>query len=145
MQKLRYFPPEKQARSTPPQELKHIWVPGKRKPLIKQVLAPIPPRIDNRVWLSVQQVIAALAKGTLHKSFANRALAEARAYEQHFRRKVSHVPFDPSKPDAAQDWGFSVCDPLNGTMSEGFSRRASKPKPDLAARAIYLRAKLKRR
>lgn len=93
MQKIRFYRPEKQPRSVPPQELGHVLVPGKRKPLIRQTLPPNVPVIDNRKWYTVAQVVAALAgvKGkdgkfhpTMHKSFANQALAEARAYEMWF-------------------------------------------------------------
>jgi hypothetical protein len=81
MQKIRFFPPEKQPRSIPAQTLVTVLVPGKRKPLIKETLTPTVPVIDNRHWPSVSLVRKALADNRLHASFAERALADARAYE----------------------------------------------------------------
>lgn len=152
MQKIRFYRPEPVPRSCPPQELKTILVPGKRKPFIKQVLEPVPPKIDNRIWYSVAQVVKALAENRLHPSFANHALAESRAYEQHYRVKVEarrytydYVPTGSPERTQTHVQTFSVCDPLNGEHSGGFSRKKAKPTPDAASRAKYLRAKLRRR
>ena len=81
MQITRFFRPPRQPRSVQAQPLKTVLVPGKRKPLIKQTLPPVPPRIDNRVWRSVRQVQVAIAENRLNVSFREYALAETRAYE----------------------------------------------------------------
>lgn len=83
-----FIRPVKFERSCPIQPLQVTLVPGKRKPFIKKQLPPIVPVIDNRKWYTVSQVRTALAENRLHESFANQALAEARAYEQHFRTSI---------------------------------------------------------
>jgi hypothetical protein len=82
MQREMFIRPNRQARSVPCPEIEYIEVPGKRAGATKRIyLEPQAPRIDNRVWESVSQVISAIAGRKLNKSFANRALYEARQYE----------------------------------------------------------------
>jgi hypothetical protein len=81
MQREMFIRPNRQARSVPCPEIAFYEVPGKRGGTKRVYLEPQPPRIDNRVWTSVTQVISAISKRKLNKSFVNRALYESRQYE----------------------------------------------------------------
>lgn len=81
MQKEKYFGPNKQARSVTCPSIAFVMVAGKRNDMIRQYLAPIPPKIDQRIWTSTGQVIAAIAKRKIPKHLANRILYETRQYE----------------------------------------------------------------
>jgi hypothetical protein len=81
MQREMFIRPERQARSVPCPEIAFYEIEGKRGGMKRVYLEPIPPRIDNRTWTTVNQVVSAIAARKLNKSFVNRALYETRQYE----------------------------------------------------------------
>jgi hypothetical protein len=135
MQRLMFIRPPKRERSTPPQELITILVPGKRKPLIKQTLPPTAPRIGGKVYYSTPQVRAGVASGRIAHNLIERTFAAVAAYEKWFSRKLvtrTYPYFEIDKDgerDALAIESVTVHDALNGEdTSDGFHRakRANK-------------------